>query len=141
MHVLSDIEISDKVNQTVLDEKKLKTLLPKMKKALIPAFIIPNYGDHAYLKVRFDSQTMSNLEKLGIRKIQEPATRMMIIANLWYQMIDEKMQSQAMLDMLLQTFPQEQDESVIHLMLQQTTDLVSDYLPLASQNQTKETVF
>jgi hypothetical protein len=55
--------------------------------------IVLNHGDHAYTKVHFDDRTMQNLQSHGYQKFDEPLTRMLIIQNLWLQMVDEQLPS------------------------------------------------
>jgi hypothetical protein len=55
--------------------------------------IILNHGDHAYTKVYYDERTMHNLQNHGLQKFDEPLTRMLIIMNLWLQMIDQQISS------------------------------------------------
>lgn len=55
--------------------------------------IVLNHGDHSYTKVHFDEKTMQNLQLHGYQKLGEPLTTMLIIQNLWLQMVDEQLPS------------------------------------------------
>ena len=54
--------------------------------------IVLNHGDHAYLKVRFDEQTLDNFVSDGLHSFQEDGlTKSHIWFNLWYQVQDGQM--------------------------------------------------
>lgn len=55
LHLIPDVVLSQKNDTTVIDQKKIVEPFIGPVKA-----IVLNHGDHAYLKVRFDEQTLDN---------------------------------------------------------------------------------
>lgn len=73
----------------VLSDKKALNKLDLSLNGTVEAVIL-NHGDHAYSTVFYDPHTLANLET-NLYKIDDYLTRLGVIQNLWYHVMEQKL--------------------------------------------------
>jgi len=136
LHVLENFVIGDGGELNTVDAEKISSAVHGPVKA-----VILNHGDHVYAKVRFDNQTILNLQKDGFSKISDDLSRSLIWKSLWHQMLDRELSSSKYFNMVVEHLPHETNEDTIVFFLEKSRLLTELYLPLNKGNSSKELLF
>lgn len=97
---------------------KSKTSVPEAIGKNCPEMVYPNYGDHAYIKVKLDAITIGHL-KSGINQIEDPSLRKLFWASLWDMVVFAELSFEAYADLVVNgSLRQESDLYVTRDLLQ-----------------------
>ena len=92
-----------------------------------PDFIHLNQGDHDYVRVKLDTQSLE-AAKTSLSKIEDPLTRRMVWRGLWDLVRDAQLPLQDYLDVIVKNLSKETDERSVQTVLS-TLGSVLEYAP------------
>ncbi|MBI2501406.1 MAG: aminopeptidase N [Deltaproteobacteria bacterium] len=108
------------LNQGVLNLQKVvttlanspKTPLSELQGESCPAFVFPNFGDHAYVKMQLDAQSLTTIKK-HLSDLTDPLSRMMIWQLFWNLVREGEMPLFEFTSLLLEYLPQETEVRIL----------------------------
>jgi len=84
--------------------------------ARCPDLVYPNYLDKAYVKVRLDKTSLTNVRH-ALNKVNDPKLRTMLWQSVWDSVNDGNLPLEQYLDIVFIHLPQEQDSAILEQVL------------------------
>jgi aminopeptidase N len=94
----------------------------------VPAFVFPNYNDHAFAKVALDAQSLDFI-RANIERIDDPLLRQLLWTSLWSMVRDQQLKSTDFISLARAKLPGEPDLELVDSMLSYALTALSAYVP------------
>jgi len=129
-----------KVIERVIIEPKEMTLIEVIKDIPLPEAVVLNFNDYAYIKVRLDKRS-EKVFKESLSKVPDSLVRMVVWRSFWDMVRDVQMSSKEFIKLVITHLPNENDESILDIVLMYTTTVINYYIPLEHQKKEANVVF
>ena len=93
-----------------------------------PSLVFPNYGDHGYLKVALDSESLSFLRE-NMERIDDALLRLQLWTSLWNMVRDQQLKSTDYLQLVRSKLPDEPMPELVEAVLANAGAAISRYVP------------
>jgi aminopeptidase N len=93
-----------------------------------PNLVLPNYGDHAYAKLKLDDESVAFLRE-HIERFDDMLTRQLLWSALWNMVRDQQMKAQEFLELTRKKLPLEPSVEMIDSVLGHATAVLTRFTP------------